>query len=200
VATNGNARKQTTRKTSSKVSGGGSARKPKTTARSGASRTTGSASKKASGSRRTSGTAASRRSSGTAASRRSSGTAASRRSSGTAASRGSSATTAASHNGSSRNGLVGTKIVRSAVGAVVGGAAIGVAGLVANRRSKPKLLGIAIPDELNPQRLDPKKLANQIDLKDVVRHIGNFAEQVEARSEHVRILSGQAKALTRRMT
>jgi hypothetical protein len=191
VATNGNARKQTTRKTSSKVSGGGSARKPKTTARSGASRTTGSASKKASGSRRTSGTAASRRSSGTAASRRSSGT---------AASRGSSATTAASHNGSSRNGLVGTKIVRSAVGAVVGGAAIGVAGLVANRRSKPKLLGIAIPDELNPQRLDPKKLANQIDLKDVVRHIGNFAEQVEARSEHVRILSGQAKALTRRMT
>jgi hypothetical protein len=191
VATNGNARKQTTRKTSSKVSGGGSARKPKTTARSGASRTTGSASKKASGSRRTSGTAASRRSSGTAASRRSSGT---------AASRGSSATTAASHNGSSRNGLVGTKIVRSAVGAVVGGAAIGVAGLVANRRSKPRLLGIAIPDELNPQRLDPKKLANQIDLKDVVRHIGNFAEQVEARSEHVRILSGQAKALTRRMT
>jgi hypothetical protein len=191
VATNGNARKQTTRKTSSKVSGGGSARKPKTTARSGASRTTGSASKKASGSRRTSGTAASRRSSGTAASRRSSGT---------AASRGSSATTAASHNGSSRNGPVGTKIVRSAVGAVVGGAAIGVAGLVANRRSKPKLLGIAIPDELNPQRLDPKKLANQIDLKDVIRHIGNFAEQVEARSEHVRILSGQAKALTRRMT
>jgi hypothetical protein len=191
VATNGNARKQTTRKTSSKVSGGGSARKPKTTARSGASRTTGSASKKASGSRRTSGTAASRRSSGTAAPRRTSGT---------AASRGSSATTAASHNGSSRNGLVGTKIVRSAVGAVVGGAAIGVAGLVANRRSKPRLLGIAIPDELNPQRLDPKKLANQIDLKDVIRHIGNFAEQVEARSEHVRILSGQAKALTRRMT
>ncbi|HEY1714242.1 MAG TPA: hypothetical protein VGG07_15140 [Solirubrobacteraceae bacterium] len=191
MATNGNARKQTTRKTSSKVSGGGSARKPKTTARSGASRTTGSASKKASGSRRTSGTAASRRSSGTAAPRRTSGT---------AASRGSSGTAAASHNGSSRNGLVGTKIVRSAVGAVVGGAAIGVAGLVANRRSKPRLLGIAIPDELNPQRLDPKKLANQIDLKDVVRHIGNFAEQVEARSEHVRILSGQAKALTRRMT
>lgn len=90
--------------------------------------------------------------------------------------------------------------MRGAVGAVVGGAAIGAAGLVANRRSKPKVLGIAIPDEINPQRLDPKKLASQVDLKDVIRHIGNFAEQVEARSEDVRMLSAQAKALTRRIT
>jgi hypothetical protein len=98
--------------------------------------------------------------------------------------------------------------VRSAIGAVVGGAALGVAGKLANRHSRPKLLGIPIPDELNPQRLDAGKLASHVDvtrlaknvdLKDVLRHIGDFAEQVEARSDDVRALSGQAKRLSRRI-
>jgi hypothetical protein len=97
--------------------------------------------------------------------------------------------------------------VRSAIGAVVGGAALGVAGRLANRHSRPKLLGIPIPDELNPQRLDAGKLAShvdvtrlaKVDLKDVLRHIGDFAEQVEARSDDVRALSGQAKRLSRRI-
>jgi hypothetical protein len=98
--------------------------------------------------------------------------------------------------------------VRSAVGAVVGGAALGVAGRLANRHSRPKVLGIPIPDELNPQRLDAGKLASHIDvkriaksvdLKDIIRHVGNFAEQVEARSDDVRTLSGQAKRLSRRI-
>ena len=56
------------------------------------------------------------------------------------------------------------------------------------------MLGVRIPNELNPQRI-----ARDLDLKDVVRHIGNFAEQVEARSEEVRALSAQAKRLTRRV-
>lgn len=101
--------------------------------------------------------------------------------------------------------------MRSAVGAVVGGAALGVAGRVAaHRHSRPKLLGIPIPNELNPQRFDAKKLASHVDVrslgknvnvdfKDVIRHIGNFAEQVESRSEDVRALSAQAKRLTRRL-
>jgi hypothetical protein len=84
-----------------------------------------------------------------------------------------------------------------------------VAGRLANRPSKPKLLGITIPDELNPQRLDTskltphvdvKRLAKNVDLKDVLRQIGNFAEQVEARSEDVRMLSAQAKRLSRRVS
>jgi hypothetical protein len=95
------------------------------------------------------------------------------------------------------------------VGAVVGGAALGVAGRLANRHSRPKLLGIPIPDELNPQRLDAgklaahidvKRLAKNVDLKDLLRQLGNFAEQVEARSEDVHTLSGQAKRLSRRMS
>jgi hypothetical protein len=82
------------------------------------------------------------------------------------------------------------KLVRGAVGAVVGGAALGAARL-ATHHSKRKVLGITIPDELNPKDLD---------LKNVVRHIGNFAEQVEARSEEVRSLSAQAKRLSRRVS
>jgi hypothetical protein len=101
---------------------------------------------------------------------------------------------------------------------VVGGAALGVAGRLANRRSAPKLLGIRVPDELNPHRLDVSKLTKgldakhlaphvdvkrigkNVDLKDVIRQIGNFAEQVENRSEDVRTLSAQAKRLSRRIT
>jgi hypothetical protein len=108
--------------------------------------------------------------------------------------------------------------VRSAVGAVVGGAALGVASRMGNRHSRRKVLGISIPDELNPQRLevskvaknlDARKLAIHVDLKDlgknvdlkgVVRQIGNFAEKVEARSEDVRTLSSQAKRLSRRVS
>ncbi len=91
----------------------------------------------------------------------------------------------------------------------MGGAALGVAGRLANRPSRPKVLGIPIPDELNPQRLDPgklvghvdfKRLAKNVDLKDALRQLGNLAEQVEARSEDVHTLSGQAKRLSRRIS
>lgn len=84
-----------------------------------------------------------------------------------------------------------------------------MAGRLANRHSKPKLLGITIPDELNPQRLgtskltghvDIKQLAKHVDLKDVLRQVGNLAERVEARSEDVRMLSAQAKRLSRRVS
>lgn len=98
-----------------------------------------------------------------------------------------------STNGSSPNGSLRSKLVPSALGAVVGGAALGAARL-ATRHSRTKVLGVRIPNELNPQRI-----ARDLDLKDVVRHIGNFAEQVEARSEEVRALSAQAKRLTRRV-
>ncbi len=84
-----------------------------------------------------------------------------------------------------------------AVGAVVGGAAIGVARLV-DRHKRPKVLGVAIPDELMGH-VDVKRLANGVDVKDIIRKVGNFAEQVEARSEDLRTLSAQAKRLSRRI-
>lgn len=108
--------------------------------------------------------------------------------------------------------------MRGAVGAMLGGAALGVANHLVNRRTQPKLLGIRIPDELNPQRLDVSKLTKgldtkhlashvdvtrlgkNVDLKGIIRQIGNLAEQVEARSEDVHTLSGQAKRLSRRIS
>jgi hypothetical protein len=87
--------------------------------------------------------------------------------------------------------------VSGAVGAVVGGAAIGVARLV-DRRSRPKVLGVAIPDELLGH-VDVKRLAKDVDVKDIIRKVGNFAEHVEARSEDLRTLSAQAKRLSRRI-
>jgi hypothetical protein len=117
-------------------------------------------------------------------------------------------------------------IMRSAVGAAVGGATIGVAGLLAKSRSKPKRTGIRLPDELNLPRFDASKLtkgldakkltkgldakklashvdvkslAKNIDLKDLIRQVGDLAEQVEARSEEVHTLSGQAKRISRRI-
>jgi hypothetical protein len=71
------------------------------------------------------------------------------------------------------------------------------------------VLGIPIPQELMPQNLDPKKLpkpvdakklAKGVDVKAVVRRIGNAAEQIEARSEDVRMLSAQAKRLSRKLS
>ena len=103
------------------------------------------------------------------------------------------------------------------MGAAVGGAAI-AAGRLASRDSRPKVLGVRVPKQLHPQRLgapklvkglDAKKLAGHVDfrglakdvnLKDVVRNIGDFAEQVEARSDDLRTLSGQAKRLSRRVS
>jgi hypothetical protein len=193
MATTNKSGKQTSkttanRKASSRSSS--SARKPASSARKSASKPTSTArkstSKPATASRRPAGKAAT-------TSRRSATKPAT-------TSRPSASKPAASSNGSSSNGSVAVTIARNAVGALVGGAAVGVAGVLASRRTKPKVLGIAIPDELNPQRLDVKKLASQLDLKDVIRHIGNFAEQVEARSEDVRSLSAQAKRLSRRMT
>lgn len=103
------------------------------------------------------------------------------------------------------------RIVKGALGAIIGGAAVGGAQRLAthSHHRRPRVLGISIPDELNPRHLDPKKLApnldakklaNSIDLKDVLRKIGDAAEHIEARSEDVRMLSGQAKRLTRKLS
>ncbi len=110
---------------------------------------------------------------------------------------GSSSNSSAS-NGSSSSDSLRMKVVTSAVGAVVGGAALGVANRLVNRHSRPKLLGVRIPDEL--EHVDVRRLAKGVDLKSLIRHIGDFAEQVEARSEDVRSLSAQAKRLSRRIS
>jgi hypothetical protein len=50
------------------------------------------------------------------------------------------------------------------------------------------------------EAVDTKKLSKNVDLKGVMRHIGNAAEQIETHSENVRMLSAQAKRLSRRLS
>jgi methyl-accepting chemotaxis protein len=101
------------------------------------------------------------------------------------------------------------RFAKGALGALVGGAALGAASRVAASRHtrRPRVLGIPIPEELDPRNLELKRLTKAIDLKtdrldlrDLARQIGNAAEQIEARSEDVRMLSAQAKRLSRKLS
>jgi hypothetical protein len=103
--------------------------------------------------------------------------------------------------------------VRGAVGALAGGAALGVANRLASGRSQRKIAGIRVrPPSLDMSKLtkhldarqlarqvDVKRLGKNVDLKDLMRQLGDLAEQVEARSEDVRNLSAQARRLSRRL-
>lgn len=196
MAATGNSQKQTGPKTARKTAsnGSGGAGKATTKARSGAQRSTAkrSTAKKASAGAKKTSAASSRSSrSSRSPSPKSTRNGSSR---GSASSRRSSRTTASSTNGSAPNGSLRSKLVPSALGAMLGGAAVGAARL-ANRHSQPKVLGVRIPAELNPRHL-----GRDLDLTEVIRHIGNFAEQLEARSEDVRALSAQAKRLSRRIS
>jgi hypothetical protein len=78
---------------------------------------------------------------------------------------------------------------------VAGGAALGAAGRVLVNRTHGLTRGQAVKKRL----LDPRTFAD-IDLKRVVRHIGDAAEKIEARSEDVRQFSAQAKRLSRTLS
>jgi hypothetical protein len=67
------------------------------------------------------------------------------------------------------------------------------------RGRRPEVFGIPIPRELG-RNFDAKKLVKSVDVKDLAKQIGNAAEQIEARSEDVRMLSAQAKRLSRKLT
>jgi hypothetical protein len=89
------------------------------------------------------------------------------------------------------------KILTGAAAGVASTAVIGVAGRAASKRTRRhRVLGIAIPREL-AHNVDPAKLAARIDLRDVMRRIGDAAEQLESFSDDVRIWSSQAKRLSR---
>ena len=93
-------------------------------------------------------------------------------------------------------------IAKGLVGALAGAAAVGVAGRAAmkQRARRPKVLGMSPPRQLNTRKLDPRKVAQDVDLKKVIKQLGSVAEHVEAISEDVRILSAQAKRLSQKLS
>ena len=60
--------------------------------------------------------------------------------------------------------------MRGAVGALVGGAAFGVATRVTKASAPPKVLGVRLPNELNPRRLDKTARAKGKDIKKLASH------------------------------
>ncbi|HXD59294.1 MAG TPA: hypothetical protein VN606_15310 [Thermoleophilaceae bacterium] len=78
---------------------------------------------------------------------------------------------------------------RAAVGAVAGGAAIGLAGRAAVKRMRrPRVLGIPLPR------------MRKLDMKHVAKQIGNVAEQLETTGDDVRKVSAQAKKMSKALS
>jgi hypothetical protein len=97
------------------------------------------------------------------------------------------------------------KLAKSALVGLAGSVAVGAAKQVASRRRhRTRVLGVAVPKELKPENLasaiDVKKLNGKVDYKDVLKRIGDVAEAIEARSDEVHTLSGQAKRLSRKLS
>jgi len=79
---------------------------------------------------------------------------------------------------------------RAALGAVAGGAAIGLAGRAAVKRvRKPRVLGIPLP-----------RTMRKLDMKNVAKQIGNVAEQLETTGDDVRKVSAQAKKMSKALS
>jgi hypothetical protein len=85
---------------------------------------------------------------------------------------------------------------------VAGAAAVGVAGRTAlkQRTRRPKVLGMSLPRQLNTGKMDPRRVAQNVDPKKVVKRVGDVAGQVEARSEDLRMLSAQVKRLSKKLS
>ena len=62
---------------------------------------------------------------------------------------------------------------------------------------------VSLPKELRPENLasnvDLKKLSGKVDYKNLVRRVGDAAELIERHSDEVRVVSGQAKRISRRI-
>ena len=106
----------------------------------------------------------------------------------------------------SDDGRLGT--IAKAAGALAGTAAVAVAGRAAMKKSRrrPRVLGMTMPRSMKP-KIDLKKLdvtkkldLKKVDPKKVAKQLADVAERVEKTSEEVRVVSGQAKRVTRTLS
>ena len=58
------------------------------------------------------------------------------------------------------------------------------------------MLGVKLPNGMKPSNLDPRK----IDVKKLAQQVERLAERVENTSEDVRIVSAQAKRVTKKLS
>lgn len=137
------------------------------------------------------GTSTKRSSSRPTATKRSSSSGQKRSTSSSAAKRRSS-TPSRSRTQASGNGNRTADLAKGAVSALAGSAAVGMAVRAAIKRmQRPTVLGVPMPRSLKPGKLDMKK---------VVKQLGDVAERVESASDAVRNASAQTKRVTKKLS
>jgi hypothetical protein len=89
------------------------------------------------------------------------------------------------------------KMAKSALVGLAGSVAIGAATRMAGRKPRrTSVLGIAVPKDLKPAKF----MSGRVDYSDLLRRIGDAAELIEKRSDEVRLVSSQAKRISRKLT
>jgi hypothetical protein len=79
------------------------------------------------------------------------------------------------------------KIAKGALGLIVGGAAVGLAGRAAvTRNRRPTVLGVKMPRGL--------------DVKTIAKRVEHAADRLERTSEDVRLASAQAKRVSQKLS
>jgi hypothetical protein len=94
------------------------------------------------------------------------------------------------------------KMARSALVGLAGSVAIGAATRMAGRKPRrTSVLGVAVPKAIAvPKDLKPAKfMSGRVDYPDLMRRIGDAAELIERRSDEVRLVSSQAKRISRKL-
>jgi hypothetical protein len=96
------------------------------------------------------------------------------------------------------NGL--GKIAKGALAAMVGGAAVGLAGRAAAKRNRrPTVLGVKVPRGMAARNLKLKS-PRDIDVKTIAKRVEHAADRLERTSEDVRLASAQAKRVSKRLS
>ena len=89
----------------------------------------------------------------------------------------------------------GRRVPKEAVRGAVGVAALGfVAAQTIKERRRPKVFGMKLPRELT--KLEPGKM----DLQKLAKQVGHAADRLERTSEDVRLISAQAKRLSKKIS
>jgi hypothetical protein len=92
------------------------------------------------------------------------------------------------------------KIARGAVGVIVGGAAVGLAGrAVVKRNRRPTVLGVKIPRRMVARKIKPR-IPRGVDVKTIAKQVEHAADRLERASEDVRLASAQAKRVSQKLS
>lgn len=83
---------------------------------------------------------------------------------------------------------------------IVGGAAVGLAGRAAVKRNRrPTVLGVKIPRGMAAPNIK-LQMPRGLDVKTIARQVEHAADRVERTSEDIRLVSAQAKRVSRKLS